>query len=141
MKIVESVFEQLIKCPKAPPEVGGVIGGNLQTVNCFKFVHGENSDNIAFFSPNVNEMNSIISLWQKKGIELYGIFHSHPSCCPKLTDEDKQYAIQIMKAMPVCISSLYFPIVIPNKDLFAYKAIKSGNKIRFIIEKTEVVRG
>lgn len=142
MKIRKAVYEKLIfESPVAPPETGGIIGGDNGIIDCFKYVSGQNSESIAFYSPDVDEMNRLISEWNKKSIEFYGVFHSHPFCCPMLTNEDKIYASEIMKAMPSDISFLYFPIIIPKEKIVFYKAIKFNGNVKFIFENVIVTGG
>jgi len=141
MKIEKSVYDNLLKsCHKAPPEMGGVLGGHLHIIDCFKLIEGKNDDNTAFYSPDVKRMNAVIASWQQKGISFYGVFHSHPSCCPGLSQEDRQYIVKIMNTIPEQIPFLYFPVLIPSEKLSVYKAIRRNGNVEIINEDLQVVR-
>lgn len=141
MRIEETVYFRLLEsCIKAPPEMGGILGGHSQIIDCFNLIEGKNDNNMAFYSPDVKRMNAVIDLWRQNGVDFYGIFHSHPSCCTALSEEDKKYIVEIMKAMPEQVRFLYFPILIPYKELYVYKAVKSYGKVKLVSENLQVVR-
>lgn len=137
MKILKSVLD-IINNSVAdfPPETGGILGSSDGLI-IDKVVMDEydlNNQKFCSYFPNVKFLNSNIEIWQKNGIDFKGIFHTHFFGVETLSDGDKQYIDAIMKAMPESVKELYFPIfVLPNRELFCYKAKKndSGTEISF----------
>ncbi|MBQ7122110.1 MAG: Mov34/MPN/PAD-1 family protein [Clostridia bacterium] len=138
MKILKEIYDGLLfSVPVAPPETGGLIGGKNETIRFFEIVDGDNSEDKAFFSPNIEAVGLVLSHWNDRNIEFLGFFHTHPYCCPNLSFEDKEYAKQIMRTVSYNKQFLYFPIVLPKKEIIFYKATYIGKKIDFMIDNVE----
>lgn len=138
MRILDSVYNDLImKIPAAPPEMGGLVGGKHDIIDRYELISGENSKSEALFIPDVEISNSILTSWQNNEIVFWGIFHSHPDCCPCLSYQDKDYAERILKAVDFYTNSLYFPIVLPGREIIFHKASLKNGEIFFEIDKLE----
>ena len=138
MLIERKVHNRLIEtCIPVPPETGGIIGGRNNIISIFEF--DKLSDNISnnSYKPNTVYLNEVINLWEKNNIEFYGVFHSHYSGGNVLSVPDKEYILRIMKAVPLTISKLYFPLIFPKESMLAYIAVRKGNEVH--IEKDTVI--
>lgn len=141
MKIYKHILEEIIKIvPSVPPETGGILGGRNQIISHCAFDNGEDTSNAYdTYAPNIQMLNSTIKQWEKSGIKFYGIFHSHCSKAKELSMADKRYISRIMKMMPPQVGSLYFPIVIPEKELIVHRADIYGQKVHIIGDKIEII--
>ncbi len=127
MRICRSIFNEIINIPAdAPPEVGGIIGGNGGIVTDHYLDTGVNSDIACSYTPDVSLLNTIISEWATKGIQFMGIYHTHFFDVQTLSDGDIRYIEKILLSMPEGVDSLYFPLVIfPRRTMVCFKAIKN----------------
>lgn len=120
-------------------ETGGILGGDGDTVN--QFVKDKicvPNSCICAYSPNVEFLNDCIGEWTSRGVFFMGIYHTHISESPSLSDGDALYIKDIMNAMPSNILRLYFPVIsIPNKKITCYKAEK--NEAEIIIVPDELI--
>lgn len=127
MRICRSIFNEIINIPvDAPPEVGGIIGGNDGIVTDHYLDAGATFGIACSYTPNVSLLNTIISEWNTKGIRFMGIYHTHFFNVQTLSDGDMRYITKILLSMPEEIDSLYFPLVIfPRRTMVCFKAIKN----------------
>lgn len=141
MKILNHTFNDIVKMvPSLPPESGGIIGGTNQIITHYILDSGTNlSNGYDTYAPSILYFNETIQSWQQKGIDFYGIFHSHFPGGTELSNRDKQYIVQIMKAMPCRINHLYFPIVLPGETIIVYRADNIKNRIHIVGEDIELL--
>lgn len=139
MKIQASLLEQMIQdIPDTPPETGGILGGRDDVVTVYSLDKGLLTCAPCCYAPDTARLNGIISEWQSRGISFLGIFHTHFYGVESLSKGDKAYIARIMEAMPPCILSLYFPVVVlPSKELVVYKAVRSNGKIDIVADNLE----
>ena len=131
MLIARKTYNTIIEtCPLSPPETGGILGRNGDIVNIYEFDKISGNCFYNSYEPDVSFLNDIIKKWTKNGIEFHGIFHSHLSTETALSMPDKGYIFNIMRAIPVEILKLYFPIVFPRESMLSYIAVRKGNAIK-----------
>lgn len=130
MNILHNVLEELLcALPYAPPEMGGILGGKTGIITSFIIDTGlEPLNHYCHYYPNVRKLNQEISRWAKKGINFYGIFHSHFPGGYQLSLGDKKYIQRIMLSMPPDINTLYFPLILPS-EIVGYQANRYGSQI------------
>ena len=133
MTVLKKVYYQIIDCPAVPPETGGILGTCSGVIDYFCFDAGIPDYDRAVYTPNINALNYRILRWSKKGIRFCGMFHSHPKNQPGLSSHDVHYIEQIMRKLYPALSSLYFPIVLPNEKMLSYRAF-CRNDVVFIEE-------
>lgn len=123
MKISFSIKDLIINStPDVPPETGGIIGGRNGIISEF-YADGGVGDNPEFeYEPDTESLNRIIDEWQKRGIDFYGIYHSHRLCGQTLSKSDKIYISQIMTTLKDYKNCLYFPLVFPKEKMICFKA-------------------
>lgn len=128
----EAYNEMLKRVPGKPPESGGILGG---CGNIIKYVEPDNGIKKSYFktcyySPDVERLNQCIEEWQKKGIDFYGIYHTHFHNVGTLSEGDEAYIKKIMNAMPPEITDLNFPLIIlPDRKVKNYVCIRCGENI------------
>lgn len=115
--------------PIVPPETGCILGSKSGVINTIAFDAGTPRFDAGIYSPNTNMLNKIIADWKDQGVCFCGLAHSHPQAQKTLSTSDKQYILDIMKAMPNYITELYFPLVFPGKEIISFVAIKSNNEV------------
>ena len=120
MKVTESIYNEMLHTLPTDYETGGIIGGTDGTVTCAAFDAVRRSESPCCYIPNVELFNSHIAAWQETGTEFYGLFHSHLGKLELLSNADMQYAEEILRALSGVVTSLYFPIVIPNKRVISF---------------------
>lgn len=137
MNILRKIYNQiLLYTPDMPPESGGIIGGVNEIITIFYADAGACS-NENKYTPDIHKLNSIIDKWSSKGIEFYGIYHSHYISGTVLSASDKEYISRILSN--TSYNSLYFPIVFPKKNIISYKAELKNNKTIFSREKIVLI--
>lgn len=138
MYLHKNVYLQLLNLRPAPPEVGGIIGAK----NNIGFVLCEDNPltlNNYSYSPNVEYLNRVLNEWSELGINLYGFYHTHMFGGYELSKQDKAYIEKVLQQSSSIIDSLYFPIVIPNEIVIAYKANLVNGCINIEKEKIELM--
>ena len=83
-------------------------------------------------------LNAAVARWSAEGVALYGIYHSHYPRDRLLSQGDMAYIETLMDSLPPSIHSLYFPIVLPRKEVVAYRADRSGGALQIVREKIEI---
>ena len=120
----------------SPIESGGIIGKRKNVILAF-YPDTECKRSIEQYTPNINELNSVIEQWSNKGIEFIGIIHSHPNGnkLPSILDEKYVSELLMHNTHLKCI---LFPIVTltNNKvEIHFYKFKSKFKKIRVLIKK------
>ena len=141
VKISGEIFQLILShVPQVPPETGGILGGKNQIITHCVFDNGSSASNgYDIYAPDTHLLNQTIQQWAERGIEFYGIFHSHFPSGTMLSNGDIQYITQIMQTMPPQISALYFPIVIPQNTLIVYRADRQGQTVQIVSVPIEIV--
>jgi len=140
MRIKRKIYSTLIdNCPAAPPEVGGVLGGNNGIItNCaMDFPANANRNNR--YAPDTEKLNSILTEWAGKGITFYGMFHTHFPLGYSLSKEDEEYIRRIMYAMPAYVEYLFFPVVVPGYGMASFKAVRESMAIRIKTDSITII--
>lgn len=121
MKILKSVYDSILRNSlNPPPESGGILGGSNFMITCYIPDIHNTGNGYDIYIPNVEFLNRTITDWKTKGITFYGMYHTHFPKGNELSNGDKEYIHQIMRANQH--TKLYFPIVIPNQKMVCYCA-------------------
>lgn len=140
MKIEKYLYKSFLSsCSYAPPEIGGILGGKNDVVTDIVIDNRNAVLNKAVYIPDINFLNSKIEEWEKKNIEFYGIFHTHLSDM-SLSNDDRINIENVMYSMPESIIKLYFPIIIPKKEMIAYAAERKNSKINIYSEDIDIIK-
>ena len=140
MKIKKEIYSQIInRCPVVPPEVGGIIGMKNGVVSVVEFDFLNIIHDFAQYIPDTESINKTIRLWDKKGFDFCGMFHSHMYNQKTLSNEDKRYIEEIMRLMPEKTEVLYFPVIMPKQKIISYKAEKKNHSILILNDIIEIV--
>jgi len=130
MKINKNIYHLMVnRYFDSYIETGGILGGSNGIVTNFIFDIGLSGSDRRHYYPNTDKLNACLLEWQESGIEFYGIIHSHLTNETSLSKGDKSYIKKIMLSMPADIKELFFPIVIPRKEIILYKARRLRNEI------------
>lgn len=119
MKILSSVYQEIISNCSSTIESGGIIGLSSDIITHYQFDIPTDLSQY-YYQPNTDNLNSVIQEWQQNNIQFAGIFHSHPTGITSLSVNDKEYIKEIMHTVP--LTPLYFPIVAPASKIQLYKA-------------------
>lgn len=137
MKMTNEIFIGILSSfPSAPPECGGIIGGQDGVVCKFCF-DNMGSDEHAVYEPNVDYLNRTIEEWRRSGISFYGIIHSHMKSETDLSKGDIEYIQLIMEDFDVG-EKIYFPIVMPGY-IIPFAATKTENSITIQKENLDIL--
>lgn len=140
MRMLNKIYEQLLACPKVPPECGGILGSQSdESIRKIVFDKGIPENNGCVYSPNVGFLNKTIAEWTQCGIEFRGIFHTHAPQWIGLSKGDIDYIIQIVNAMPSHIHFLYFPLVFPGLYIRGYCAKREGGVVGIFDDGIEII--
>ena len=140
MKILANILHRLLlSYPTVPPENGGILGGTQNIITEYYHDNSIQKDIIAEYSPNTFHLNIKIQDWHKKGIEFYGLIHSHPSFEKTLSLADIDYIMNIMNSIPFNECFLYFPIVIPHETIIPYIAHKKDSDIKISNDILQII--
>ena len=127
----------LLKTPVPPPESGGILGGHAGVITRY-FADEGSSHMPAHYRPCVDKLNCIIEQWKSEDVEFYGIYHSHYKGDRFLSLRDVQYIEKIMRSLPKAFDTLYFPIVLPQQEIIAYRADRMDKEICIVCEEIEI---
>ena len=140
MRIKIAVYNKILDyCPVVPPEVGGILGASTDVIDLVAFDVGSREMNSVTYEPNVDILNKQLNAWTQDGITFCGLFHTHPMEQNTLSQDDIEYIEKIMFSLDSIVSSLYFPIVIPNSHLISYKGINQNHSILIVSDKIDLV--
>ena len=135
MKITATVWKRWLALPPAPPEWGGIFGGDNGIVREFCYDNSGPSQQ-ALYCPNVTFLNNVMKEWDCRGISFYGIVHSHMEGQATLSQGDIRYIRAVMAQRNVG-EKLYFPLVLPGM-IVVYAAVKTESAVVIEQEKAEV---
>lgn len=135
MKITSEVFMQ-ITTQSFIKEVCGLLGGVNGTVK-YHYQNSTHKDGRCVCYLEGEKIDKVIAQWQRNGIEFYGIYHTHPICDDRLSPQDISYITAVMDALSQDVEYLYFPVILPNKKMTAYKVVNKG---QIIIVKEPVIQ-
>lgn len=135
MKISKIVYQSLISNCSSNSESGGVLGLTSDVITHYQFDTPIDSSEY-YYHPNTQNLNLIISKWQKFGVDFAGIFHSHPTGITSLSFGDENYIKDIMQT--IFLSPLYFPVIAPKNGIQFYKATFKNDTI-ITNEEIEIV--
>ena len=133
MKVEKDIYDRMLGVCPVPPETGGIIGGESMCIS--KIVVEETRERYRYI-PNVDFLNKTISEWRSQGISFYGMFHSHPIRCDRLSRTDEGYIKKIMNAMPNEIDQLMFPLILPGDKIIPFIAKRVNEDV--VIEEGEL---
>lgn len=120
MKIKKSIYNAIIRnSAETPYELGGIIGITDGVISCYAFDNQKSEYGI--YRPNTEYLNYIIDEWQKNNISFGGIFHTHYPVGHGLSNNDLKYIKKIMYSLKNFYQILYFPIIIPKKEIILYR--------------------
>lgn len=141
MKIYRNILSEIVNTiPCVPPETGGLIGGKDGIVTCYILDKGTAlSNGYDIYAPDTSLLNRTIQQWNRQGINLYGLFHSHFPDGTTLSDGDVKYIDNIMRAISQHFDYLYFPIVFPREKMIVYRADCVGEHIEIVSEGIETL--
>lgn len=141
MQMTKAIYNNLLQfTPISSIETGGILGGKDNIIMHCKFDTGKNSiKDYGSYKPDTLFLNQHIRHWSENGIAFYGIFHSHFPSSTELSVGDRRYISQIMKALSPKVATLYFPIVIPNSHMTAYRAFMDADKVQIIRDEIEIL--
>ena len=139
MKIDNDIYWSILHAfPHVPPEAGGILGSRNGIVCAFEYDAGLPQFAEAIYIPDVKRLNRVISDWANSGISFCGLAHSHPPMQKTHSANDVSYINSIMKAVPVSMDNLYFPLVIPNEELISYVARRGETGIRILDDEIKI---
>lgn len=133
----ETLYKIITMCPETPFEIGGIIG-ETSGVICEVLIDNRINE-YGKYTPDTEMINRTIFSWSKKNINFKGIFHSHYPCNNSLSQGDIEYIKKIMISVNKFYSHLYFPIVIPQKNITVYKAEVKHNKLRITNDELTII--
>ena len=120
MNITKELYYQILShIPICPPECGGIIAGKNNIVSHF-CIDEQGIASANEYMPNIKYINETIELWRKNNIDFLGIFHTHPESGRVLSKSDITYITKIMTNISDENIHLYFPIIIPRKEIISY---------------------
>lgn len=95
--IKDSILEKILNTiGNMKPEQGGIFGGRENKVTHFYWDEtAECADNE--YAPDFYNLNVEIKNWAEKSVEFFGIIHSHPNGCGKLSENDISVADEILE--------------------------------------------
>lgn len=129
MNILKCVCTELLSIDASENETGGILGGSNGIVT--KFLPDKNKPvkESYMYIPNIHYLNAVLEKWQRDGVEFYGIFHTHPTGQTTLSEDDRMNIKTIMFSLPESVKKVYFPVIIPNENIYPYAAERVKNEI------------
>ena len=141
MIITKDAYLRLLLLPSVPPETGGLLGSHHGIIDTICIDRSCAFKEKAVYVPNVQYLNRQLLNWQKCGINFEGIFHSHPTNSPELSQDDKAYIQTIMQAMPLHFNKLYFPVILPGEKITSFWADRrSGNLVSVVRDNIKIIK-
>lgn len=139
MVIEMEIYQKILSTfPSVPPEGGCILGALGDAVCSFEYDSGFPRLDMAVYMPNVTMLNQVIQQWASKGIQFYGLAHSHPYGQQSLSSSDISYIHTIMQAMPTNIEKLYFPLVFPGEEIISFVAIRHQDQIDILPDDIKI---
>lgn len=138
MKILSELYDRLLaEVPPPPPETGGILGARGGIVCAAYFDFGRSHSTRAVYEPDIARLNGQIVDWEQSEITFCGMFHSHLPGADTLSDGDRRYIARILAQMPVQIQTLFFPVILPEKRLVAFRAARTSTGVKIAPEPLE----
>lgn len=137
MKLKKDIYSQILSYDYPSYESGIVLGGTDNQVTELYFDCVSKGEN--YYSPNTKIINGVIEKWSSNNIDFLGLAHTHPCFQIKLSNVDKEYIKNILSAMPSEISQLYFPVVLPNKQIVSYLCKLKNNQLQVIEDDIKII--
>lgn len=128
MYIDKNLYNQILNYDYPSYESGIVLGGINNQIA--KLYFDCESKGETYYSPNTKIINNVIKGWSKENIDFLGLAHTHPCFQIKLSSVDKEYIKNILHAMPIENSQLYFPVVLPKKQMVSYLCKLENNQLQ-----------
>lgn len=139
MNISSTLYNKILTYDYPSCECGIVLGGKNNQITELYFDCKSKGEN--YYIPNVRVINQIIEKWSDENIDFLGIAHTHPCFQLKLSSVDIEYIKEILFAMPTEIEQLYFPIVLPKKDITFYRCFIDSNQLQVIEDEIKITKG
>lgn len=114
MKLLLSVYNQILNSFKFDYEQGGILGSNNNIVVAFNLDKRHGSKQT--YTPNIEKLNNIISEWHQKGITFVGLIHSHINNVGVYSNSDLEYLKNIYILNKEILDKIYFPIVYQEEN-------------------------
>ena len=117
--VTEEVSRRLMETVgRVPAESGGPLGGDRRRGIVDSFVPDEFAGaSGATYSPDVQWLNDMLKTeWDPRGVSLMGFAHSHPPGSLTPSQGDREYAADLLAAMPA-LDRLLLPIVQSAADV------------------------
>ena len=139
LKIDAFLYGEIIKFTNNySREVGGFIGiKNNVIIKCW---FDDEIAKIPSFSykPNELKLNHFWDICELEEIEYLGIFHSHLNKSATLSNGDINFIKNFMN-INVCVSTVFFPVIIPGKEMRVYCAKRDAMEITICEVKVQII--
>ena len=109
-------------------ETGGFIGIRHNRICEWVFDEGVKTAQKGIYCPNRDKFYFVIETWKKKGMTDFGIVHTHLNGNSKLSQGDIQYINSVFDSNRD-LGNMFFPIVIPDKNICVYRSYRKDGKI------------
>lgn len=127
--ISNNLFQNIICKPIGyNRETGGFVGINNNVIVEYVFDEGVVFSNIFTYRPDVKRFNEFIVMCKHKGIEKYGILHTHLNEEGTLSNSDGVFINNIFEVNHQ-IDEMYFPVIIPGKTMRIFKGKRTTNRV------------
>ena len=110
-------------------ETGGFLGLYNNAIVEYLFDEGMETSGACTYRPNVIMFNEFIKMCSQKGIEKYGILHTHLNEEGTLSNDDRVFIKNIFEVNNRIVE-MYFPVVIPGKTMRIYKGNRTMEGIK-----------
>jgi len=143
MKIHKQVIKNISSAVMGnDSEIGGILGSSENGIITDMILDRASNTSCHRFEyrPDTIYLNDQIMNWSERGIDFYGIFHTHFSGSKNLSDADSEYIREIMRCAEGIVEHLYFPIyTLPDNELTVYKAYFDKEEIKIVKDDLTVV--
>jgi len=130
------------------PEQGGALGVDKTSGRITRFYFDEQANrSSAAYSPDARTVTEVINQWDEEGVAFCGMIHSHPGSFGSPSEGDRQYAAEIINAMPETLQGkMLMPIVTVNLKkqqawLHPFIAMRNDNGDTVLFRATLTVDG
>lgn len=143
------VLEQILRdIGSKKPEQGGALGIDKVNGRITRFFFDEQANrSSAAYSPDAKTVTDVINGWDEEGVAFCGMIHSHPGSFGSPSEGDRQYAADIINAMPETLQGkMLMPIVTVNLKkqqacLHPFVAMRTDNGNTVLCRATLTVDG
>ena len=112
-----AILDQILRdIGSKKPEQGGALGVDKTSGRITRFYFDEQANrSSASYSPDARTVTEVINQWDEEGVAFCGMIHSHPGSFGSPSEGDRQYAAEIINAMPETLQGkMLMPIVTVN---------------------------